>query len=382
MILGGAEKHVISLARGLRELGYDARIVTVFQEGVLADVVRAEAIPFECMGARRGWGVGTFLKIFRWLSANPVDILHTYLFGFHLYAGLPARLFKIPLVLSSRREIALWRRRRHEVVENLGNFFADRIVCCSRAVEAWTHKKEKLRPGQTATLYNGVDLNLFHPSETRTPVRKDLGIPEHAPLVGTVANFSFEKGYPYLLHAISEVFAQHPEAWFLFVGSGPLEEEIKAKCRQIPRSRQIVFAGYRFDIPDLLRAMNIFTLASVTEGFPNVVLEAMAMGKPVVATRVGGIPELVESGHDGLLVAAKDGHALARAILSLVRDPDRAWIIGRAAQEKIGKNFTREGMIRRYEAFYLSSLRKKGIWVSGQEDARLDDPSATLSVRH
>lgn len=365
MKLGGAEKHVIRLAAGLRQKGHDAGIVCVFKEGALADEVRRGGIPFDCLGANYKWGLRTFSGIFDWLRRNPADVLHTYLFGFDFYGVLPARLLKMPAIVSSRREIAHWQKKRHLFLGKLGNLFVDRIACCSEAAKQWVIEKEKVSEGKTVTIYNGVDLGRFSggtptPGPDNAALRKKLGIPPDAVLAGTVANFSFEKGYPYLLDAVSHILEKRPEVWFLFVGGGPLSEEMKDKARSLRRKGQVIFPGFQADIPALLGIMDVFVLASVIEGFPNVILEAMAMGKPVVATRTGGIPELIRSGYDGILVPPKDGKHLADAILSCLDDPAMAKSLGENARKKIAGNFSMDRMVDGYEQFYRSILKEKG----------------------
>lgn len=358
--LGGAEKHVIRLAAGLRKKGYEVGITCLFREGALAEEARGEGIPLVCLNLPYRWGPATFLSLRQWLLARRPDILHTYLFGFHFFAGLPARLLKVPVIVSSRREIAGWQKKRHRMLESLGNFFVDRVVCCSKAVEEWTLKKEYIQPERLVTLHNGVDMTRFNPSLKNPGFRRNLGIPVNAFVVGTVANIAIEKGYPYLLEAAEQILRENPRLWFLFVGFGPLEKEMKERARQIKGCEQIIFSGARSDIPELMREMDLFVLASIREGFPNVLLEVMAMGKPVVATDVGGIPELIESGTDGLLVPAKNGEALAEALRSLLKDPEKAGALGRSGQEKIRNHFSLDRMVEQYEALYLSLLREKG----------------------
>lgn len=360
MGLGGAERHVIALASGLRKRGYDAGVVCLFEEGVLAEEVRQKEIPFACLDLPRRWGAGTMRGVYRWLRENPADILHTYLFGFHFYAGLPARMLRTSVILSTRREIALWRKGRHVWAENLGNLFTDGVICCSDAVEQWTLETEKVRRAKVFTIRNGVDLDRFAAPGGGEAIRRGLGIPSEAPVVGTVANFSPDKGYPHLLDAARRVLEEIPAAYFLFVGSGPLLEDMKKAAQAMPGSGRLIFAGARDDVPALLDAMDVFTLASVTEGFPNVVLEAMAAGKPIAATRVGGIPELIASGEDGVLVPPADGPALAQALLGLLRDPSEAADLGARAREKVRKDFSMQGMMDRYENLYL------GMWKNGK----------------
>lgn len=353
---GGSEKHIIQLAAGLRQRGYDARITCLFREGLLACEVKERDIPFECLNLPYRWTPAAVFRISKWIQSNPTDILHTCLFGFHFFAGLPARLAKTPIILSSRREIAQWQNWNHRLWERLGNLYADKIICCSKAVEQWTLEKESAPPQKVLTIYNGVDLNRFIPNGNSAGVRQHFGIPADAPLIGTVANLSREKGYPYLLEACERIGEKNPDAWFLFVGFGPLEKELKERAGKMKGHEQIIFTGARRDVPNLIRAMDVFILASVIEGFPNVLLEALAMAKPVVATNVGGIPELIGSGRTGILVPPKDGCQLAGAVCSLLEDPAYARSLGARGAELVRKNFSLERMIDQYEAFYLSLL--------------------------
>lgn len=358
---GGSEKHVIQLACALRQRGYDARITCIFREGPLAREAREREIPFVCLNLPYRWGLRTLLSLFHWIRSNPMDILHTYLFGFHFFAGLSARFLKIPIIISSRRGISYEQKRRHRWLEKLGNLFVDRVICCSKAVEAWTLEKEQISPAKVLTVYNGVDRKQFDSSGSHSNIRQEFHIPSDAPLIGTVANMAIEKGYPYLLEAAQLIFQKLPKAWFLFVGFGPLEQEIKEKARQFSGHEQIIFAGARTDITNLMEAMDVFVLASIMEGFPNVLLEALAMAKPVVATRVGGIPELIESGQNGTLVPPRSGEALADAVLSLLADPVHARLLGKRGQEKIERGFTLERMVNQYEEFYLALLKSQGV---------------------
>jgi len=352
----------LSLAAGLRERGHDAEIACVFEEGRLGDEIRLKGIPLESLNLSKGWGLVNLFKIWQWLRGKRIDVLHTYLFGFDFFGIFPARLLKVPLIVSSRREIALWQKGKHLLLVKLGNLFVDRIICCSKAVREWVNKKEKVALQKTCVIRNGVDLSRFQSasdSSKKAEIRKEFGIPLESPLIGTVANLSVEKGYPYLIEAAGIVLREKPEARFLFVGGGPLLEEMKQRAKTDPNSGKIIFTGHRSDIPDLMAAMDVFVLSSLIEGFPNVLLEAMAMGKPVVATETGGIPELIRSGTDGILVPPQNGESLAKAILSYLNNSGMAKNYGENAKNKIAREFSLERMLNQYEEFYQSLLVEK-----------------------
>jgi len=365
MDLGGSERHLVRLAAGLRASGVDARILEVFREGVLKEDMRKAGIPSECLNAGRGWGVSTFVRLWRWMKSAKIDVLHTYLFGFHLYAGLPARMLGVPVVLSSRREIAKWQKTKHLLLERLGNLCADKVVCCSKAARDWAIKAEKLVHDKTAVIHNGLDWRMYADRTASREtisrkVREEFQIPEGAPVVGTVANLAVEKGYPHLLEAAGAVLKKFPDTRFLLVGFGKMEAELKKRASEINAEERIIFTGKRSDVPDLLQAMDVFVLASLIEGFPNALLEAMASSRAVIATRTGGIPELIENGLDGLLVPVGSSGALADKICALIKNSDMRNALGQAARLKIERDFSPARMVEDYKRLYREQLKLKG----------------------
>ncbi len=357
MKLGGTERHVIALASGLQALGHRVKILTLFFPGQLAGEVEKKGIPFECLQLPYRWGAKTFFALHQWFGKNPVRMAHTYLFGFDLFAAWPARLRKVPVVISSRREIPEWQKARHRMLVRMGNRFVDRVICCSNAVRAWTLEHERLPSEKVCVIYNGVETGHFFPAkEAGEGVRREFGIPQNVCVAGTVANFGAEKGYAYLIKAAGRALERDPSLRFLFVGDGPLKPAIEREAKKISPENHIIFTGFRPDIPPLLNAMDILVQASTVEGMPNSVYEAMACGKPVIATRVGGVPEILEQDKEGLLVEPRDEAALAGAILRLAGDSALRARLGASARRKIETSFSMQSMIDQYEELYAQLL--------------------------
>ncbi len=355
MDLGGAETHVVRLAEQLRRRGHDVQILCIFQEGILAAWIQKLGIPLAALHQKK-WGFSAFRAVYERLKAQPVDVVHTYLFGLHLFGGVPARLAGVPVVVSSRRDVELSQPSKILWLEQAGNYFSDRVVCCSEAVRRWVLSRENLKSEKALTIYNGVDLSEFSLAMDTAAVRREFNIPETVPLVGTVANFSLKKGYGYFLETIRLILEQKPECYFLLVGSGPLEKAMRLEAAKLPRPSQIIFTGARRDIARLVSAMNVFAFCSLWEGLPNVVLEAMAMSRPVVSTPAGGVPEVITDGVNGRIVAMRAPEAMAQAILALIENPDRAQALGVAAQRTIETRFSLERMTDDYESFYRAEV--------------------------
>jgi len=208
-------------------------------------------------------------------------------------------------------------------------------------------------------VYNGIDPAPF--TTTRSPwLRKELGLNRNAKLVGMVANVRQTKGYEYFLQAAATVCEVNPHTVFLAVGdvNEQLASPLKVLHRQLGLGDRFRFLGFRTDIADILQELDIFVLASTSEGMPLSILEAMAAGKPVVSTQCGGIPEMVEHGGTGWLVPPGDSPALAESLIALLKDPSLGDKAGKMARDKFLKDFTLDEMIKHYEKLYLSFLEK------------------------
>jgi glycosyltransferase involved in cell wall biosynthesis len=205
------------------------------------------------------------------------------------------------------------------------------------------------------TLYHGIDPQEIEHWSRRNGIRKELGIPEEAFVVGTVANFKHHKGYPQLMKAAAEVVKFAPDVRFVLVGNGPIERDIKAQARRLGLEGSVVFAGYREDAPRVSSAFDVFALASVYEGLSIALIEAMALGKPAVVTNVGGLPEVVENGRQGLVVPPEDPKHFAAALLALWRNRGLRQRLGEGAVAR-ASFFDIRKAVQRQEAVYQEVL--------------------------
>lgn len=195
----------------------------------------------------------------------------------------------------------------------------DRIVCISEAIRE-VLVAGGISPGNLAVIHSGVDLDRFASVPRSPKLREDLGIPPDHTVVGTVAAMAAHKDYPTLVDAAAEVACAEESVTFCAVGDGPLRERIESLARQRALGRRFLFCGFQENVGPYLRLFDIFVVASRTEGLGTSLIDALAAGLPVVATRAGGIGEIVADGTNGLLVPSQDAGALAQAILALVRD--------------------------------------------------------------
>jgi len=244
--------------------------------------------------------------------------------------------------------------------ERWANRFTDLRIATSEAVRQNRITREKTPSEKIVAIPNGVDTAYFAPARwERGNSQAELGLSKDRFCIGTVARLTEAKGLKYLLLAVKRVRENIPDVTLLIVGDGPLREELEEYSRELGIDDAVIFTGYRNDIPRMLAAMDVFVLASVWEGMPVSLLEAMAMQKPVVATRVGGIPEVIQDGVDGILIPPTDANELARAIINIFKDREFSDNLALNARKRIMEHFSIESTAKRIGSLYQELIAGK-----------------------
>jgi glycosyltransferase involved in cell wall biosynthesis len=345
MEVGGTEKHLYYLASGISKEGHRVKIVCIKSLGLIGERMLKKGFDIECFGISHPYSPFITGKVIKVISDFKPDVLHTYLFGFHLPAGIAGRIMRVPLIISSRRQIALWKKWYHRLFENLGNFFTDYVVACSEAVKEFTLKDEYIRSSKVRVIYNGLP---FPEIERRFSNKKVLGM---------VANFSEVKGHRYILEAVKLLIPEFPDIKIKFAGEGRLLEIVKKQARETGIEKHTFFEGRVDNVFEFLNDTDIFVLPSLSEGLPNAVLEALYMERPVVATRVGGIPEVITSGENGILVEPGNVQQLTDGIRCFLRNPEKGIKMGKTGRDTVLKRFKMDVMVDNYLSLYRTGLR-------------------------
>jgi glycosyltransferase involved in cell wall biosynthesis len=217
-------------------------------------------------------------------------------------------------------------------------------------------------PERYVLIESSIPLDTFDPSSVDVgAVRARLGIPDGAPVAGTVGRFAYQKAPEIMLEAARKILESQPDAHFVYVGDGPLRDEVLSMMGEFAGHPRLHLAGVVTDVAPLVAGFDVFLLSSRYEGLPRVVVEAMALEKPVVSTPADGVVEVVRDGTTGIIVPHGDAQALADAALSVIRAPDRGRSMGRAARAVALKRFDLDSMISRTEKLYESLLVEKGL---------------------
>lgn len=293
----------------------------------------------------------TLMRLVRILRRERVDIVHTHLFDPSVVGLLAAWMVRTPVRVMTRHYSDYHTRihkKWHVLLDRLCTALSHRVIAVSEHTKEHMEHEEAAPAGKVRVVLNGIDFTRVHESgpDAQARIRREFGI-DDGYLLLIVARLHAEKGHTYLFRALLELGKRLRKPFKLIVaGKGTAEQEYRNEVRDLGLDDVVHFAGFRRDIPDIIAAADVMILPSVAEAFGLVLCEAMYLGTPVVATRVGGIPELIEDGVDGRLVPPADSEALAAAIADVVED-ERPRPSGR---EKVAQRFRFDQMLRAYES--------------------------------
>ncbi len=345
---GGTERQALHLIAGLSP-DFEIDVVCTRESGAWAKQVGA---PITTLGIQNGWDLRQFGRLTKHFRVPKPDIVQTYLSGFDYLTNFAARRARVPVIVSSRRERATWKKRRHVWLQRRANQYATAIVANSHAVAEYAAAQEQETLDRYTVIYNGVSV----PPASNTGARSELVLPSSVPVVGMVANFSADKDHELFVAMAERVRVRRADAHFVLVGNGPLRETVQRSVMQRGLGDAFRFALNCKDAAPLYAAFDVAVLTSKTEGLPNTVLEAMAAGRPVVAAKVGGVPEVVAHGDTGMLVDTRNPEDFADAVLNLISHPDEAARLGANAAAHVRAKFSVASMVAAHRELYLGLL--------------------------
>ena len=357
--MGGAQRALLHLLSGINRERFTPAVACLYNgDGAVAQAIRVLDIPVFDARMHTKTDLRALSRLYRHIHSRRPTILHTSLFHANLSGRITGRLTGVPIIISSERTMAMeseWRYRLNRWTIGM----VDRVVAVSKKVGEFCINNIRLPAQKVVVIHNGVEIPLL-PPDTREQARLELGLPQDALVCGAVSRLDPVKGIDVLILAFAQVLASHA-AYLVIVGEGPERQHLESVAQESGVSDRVIWAGYRADVPQQLPAFDVFVQPSLHEGLPNTVLEAMAAGLPVVATAVGGTPELVVNGKTGLLVPPGDPAALVGAITALLENPEARGSMGQAGRRRVKQRFTVEEMVQKIEQLYEDMLLKKGL---------------------
>ncbi|MCJ8503132.1 glycosyltransferase [Desulfatitalea alkaliphila] len=350
---GGAESLALNISMYLNKLGKcQTSVCGLFGgEGPLVGHAEKNEVKVYFFKSDDGNRLKVMWNLYRLLKEQNVTVVQVH--GSYLlqYAAFPAKLAGVRLIYTEHAKYSLCKSRKLRRNARYFSLLVDKVVCVSNDLKNFLINDIGVNPYRVEVVHNGVNLSAFQPKKIKTENRSD----QDKLIIGTVARLSDPKDHTNLLHAFSQVVKIRPNLQLILVGDGELRPNIENMIQELNIWPHVKMLGRRSDIPDLLASMDLFVLASKREGFPIALLEAMACGKPVIATDVGGVKEIISNCEDGIIVQSESSEALAGAILKLSDDKALRDSIAARGYEKVQSNFSEQAMMEKYMKLLIPS---------------------------
>jgi len=354
---GGAESILRDVVTCSDRQQFEHVVVSLFLgDTPIADDIRSQGIRVIDMGMSSKWDAGALIRLGATIRRESPDIVQGWLFHTNVLARVVGRMCRVPIVVSAHHSVSTEGRHR-DFLYKWTHHMDDRAIAVCDAVRRAEIERTGVAEDRIVTIYNGIpDVPPADRDATRQELLDLLQLPGDARLVGTIGRLSQAKGYPDYARAIQVIVKAHPDAHFVWVGGGSDRSALTAAVVRLGIAEHVHMLGDRSDARHLLAAMDIFVLPSLWEGLSIALLEAMAAGLPVVATAVGGTPEVVVAGETGVLVPPSNPDELANAVIKLLNDPAAARKMGQAGRDRVAERFTVNDMVGAIESLYASLL--------------------------
>ncbi len=362
---GGTESYLLRLVSGLDRQAFEPIVLSLCPAGRIGREIAALGMRVESFGMaarpKPHQLLAAVWRLRRFLRREKIELVQALLYRANVVAATAVKLAgrRIPLVTGQRSLIPAG-RGRDALLQRFTRGWADKVVAVSQAVAAELAATEKIDPGKVLVIQNGIDLERFRigadeEKQRRETARQAWGASENDLVVGAVGRLHGPKGLEYLVQAFALAKSEEPRLRLVIAGDGPERENLENLARD--RRIEVLFLGYQTDPIPLYPGFDIYALPSLAEGSPNALLEAMACGRPAIASRVGGVPEAAIDGESGILVEPRNPAALAKALLDLAKDPPRRNALGRAARERVEADFDLAKKVDQHQDLYRALLR-------------------------
>jgi glycosyltransferase involved in cell wall biosynthesis len=300
MAIGGSERQLLHLIQGV-VVEYDVHVVCTREAGALAGQL-PDGVSVDVLECRGGWDWRLKARLREVFAKRKPELVHSFMFGFDYAVNVAAKDAGVRAIVSSRRQLATWKKPRHIRLQKRANALVDAIVANSRAVARFSSKQEERPLEDYEVILNGIDVDLFQSTQDSSEIRNRFDIRLDKRVVGMVANYSPVKNHDAFLAMASILRETRSDLHFVLVGRGDLIGAVEAHIIALDLERQFTLIETIDNPAEAFALMDVAVLTSKSEGFPNVVMEAMASRTPMIASKVGGIPELIEHGKTGLLI--------------------------------------------------------------------------------
>lgn len=369
---GGGERVFSQIIRGINKERFSV-LVSSNPGGTFEKKLMEVGIKIDPLDMTHRYNLRTISQLKRIIKTKDVQIVHSQGGRADFFARTASRIASVPIIISSMAmlvegyDVSILRKGLYVLIDRWTERWVNKFIVLSEAMRQSLIKRHKIPPENIVKIYNGIEIEEYNPDlkevrNKKLEVKRALGLKNDVLVIGAIGRLVWQKGFEYLIRAAPEVLNKFPKARFLIVGEGPLKNKLILTSEKLNVADRIIFTGFRSDIKEILASIDVLAMPSLLEGLPMVLLEAMAMAKPIVATRIDGITEVLEHVKTGLLVPAENSHALAEAIAGILNDKAKANFFGRNAREAAKEKFSVKKMVQQTERLYEELLNGKKLY--------------------
>ncbi len=350
---GGAERVLINLALGLDKQKFEVAVCCLTRKGRMASELEEQGIAVHVMHKKPGFDLALVWRLRSLMRKLQIHIVHCHVFTANLWGRLAAVLARVPVIITHEHSSFTMDSPRRLRMEQWLMCYTTQALAVSEELRQRLITPGRLPEKKIIALHNGLKFSRKADAQKCERLRQEYDLARFSLLIGAVGRLEYRKNYPLLLEAFARVRRQLSQTGLLFIGAGPEEEKLRQQARALGIAEHVVFAGYHKDVAAWLGLMHVFCSSSQTEGISMAILEAMAAGVPVVATRVGGNPEIIPSREFGVLTPSNDADALAQALVEMLQQRETAQRIAQKGKERVLQYFSEAQMLARVEELYL-----------------------------
>lgn len=361
LLLGyaGTEKHLLSIVSNIDGSRFIPHVCYFLGSNKIISKFQEKNVSYIYLRMDKIYGykaIKNMFKIAKYIKENRIKILQTFHPNADLYGPMVGWISGVPIVISSRRDLGL--NRKNIVVQKGINHLVQRMIVPSKAVKQVVLEKEGVSEAKVEVIYNGIDIEYFKPDGRKSSYRNQIGFQDSHFIITIISNLHKIKGVEYFIRAASLISQEIPESRFIIIGGGKEKDFLKRLAVQLGVFENIIFPGNIGNIKDYLAGSDVYVCSSLSEGFSNSILEAMAMGLPVVATDVGGNQEAVMDKGSGFLVPPQNYQSIANRVVGLYRNRGLMSQMGAKGRTIVEERFNLGRMIKEHEELYMELIHE------------------------
>ena len=350
----GAERLLVDVLK-YRSSDFDYIVLCLVKGGLLEEELAEIGVPVMIFGKKRKFDLHLLFRLYKWFRKERPSVVHTHLFTADSWARTAAIMARVPGIFCTTHSANDWKPKVYIIIDRILARFSSRIIACSESIGTVLEKEHGIAGKRIVTISNGIDINRFR-NITPVDLSSTFSIDDRVVKMLIIGRLQPVKGHLDLLPVLAKLKNEGLKFHLLIIGSGRLRDKIEGMVQELHLENCVTLAGFRKDVPGILASSDVVLMPSLWEGLPLSLLEAMVMGNAVVASAVGGIPDVIDDGENGFLFNPGDSDAMAEKIKKLIVDKHLRKLMGARAKKLVEARYSAKTVCYEYEALYRTEL--------------------------